>query len=237
MKVIIVAGGKGERLKPLTNNIPKPMINIAGKPILEHTLNLFKKHGFNNFIFALCYLPEVVISYFGDGSKFGVHISYTYEQPDTPLGTAGAASLARDLIDDAVIITYADILRDLNISAMVNLHKNKKAFATINVYKHYGNPKSIIQISEDNTVVNFKERPAPEELKGEWVWSNGSFYIFEPEIFDFIPAGQIVDFGKDVFPKLIVEKKKIIAFPTDGYFIDIGTPEKLEKARSTYKPL
>jgi NDP-sugar pyrophosphorylase family protein len=235
-KVVIIAGGKGERLRPLTNKIAKPMVTVGGKPILEHNLDLFKKYGFSDFIFALCYLPETITSYFGDGRKFGVNIDYTYEDPEKPLGTAGAVTLAKEKINDTFIVTYGDSIRVINVSEMLNFHKEKKAFATICIYKRFGPyPKSMIIFDESGRIKEFKERPKPEELKGDFVWANSALYIFEPGIFNYIEEGKQIDFGKDVFSALLADKKKIFAFPMKGYFIDIGNKEKLEKANKDYK--
>lgn len=236
MKAIIVAGGKGERLKPITDTIPKPMVGVSGKPILLHIINLFKKNGINDFIIALCYLPKVVTDFFGDGSKFGVKIAYTYEDSENPLGTAGAISLAKNLIDKTFIVTYGDILRDLDIKNMVDLHKKNKSFATTNVYKRKSlDAKSMVLINKNNIVQKFIERP--DQIKEEYIWVNGSFYIFEPEIFKYIPVNRKSDFGSDIFPKLLEMKKNVFAYPTAGYFVDIGNLEKLEFARGSFKSI
>lgn len=243
MKAIIVAGGKGTRLKPLTDKMPKPMIEVAGKPILEHIVNLFKKFGLTDFIFALCYLPEKITAYFGDGSKFGIKITHTFETEDNPMGTAGAIIFAKPYINDTFIVTYADILRKLNIKEMIKQHKKKKALATINVYKRFGpNPKSKVLFDQNNRVSEFIERPNQQQITNHqqpatnYVWANGSFYVFEPEVFELIPNDQRSDFGKDIFPKLLSAGEKIFAYPTDGYFIDIGNLEKLEKAKKNFRP-
>ncbi len=231
MKAIIVAGGKGERLKPLTETRPKPMIEVGGKPILEHTINLFKKHGITDFVIALCYLPEVITSYFGNGSAFGVTIEYTYENLTQPRGTAGAIFPAKSLIQDTFIVTYADTLRDLDISALIQAHRDSRSFATLNVYKHTGeNFKSSLKFDDQNLLTEFTELPSSQKLEGDFAWSNGSFYVFESEIFDYIPEQSNADFAKDIFPVLLSEHKKISVFPSDGYFIDIGTIETLKKA-------
>lgn len=235
MKAIIVAGGIGERLKPLTNNIPKPMVEVDGQPILLHTINLFKENGIQDFIIALCFLPNVITDFFGDGKKFGVNIKYTFEDPKVPLGTAGAISLAKDLIEDTFIVAYADILRDLDIKKMINFHKKNKAFTTINIYRRKSrDAKSMVIISKDKRIVKFIERPNQDDLDKKYIWSNGSFYIFEPQIFEFIPGDKKVDFGKDVFPKLLESKKLLYGFPSKGYFMDIGNLEKLGSARKTF---
>lgn len=234
MKAIIVAGGRGERLRPITNNIPKPMVKVGGKPILLHIINLFKKYDILDFIIALCYLPDVVTKFFRDGKKFGVNITYTYEDPKNPLGTAGAISLVKDSINETFIVTYADILRNLDIKKMIKLHKQNKAFATINVYKRVSEgAKSMLVINKNKKVLKFIERPNEKDLKEEYIWVNGSFYIFEPAIFKFIPNKKI-DFGSDIFPK-IIKSKKVYAFQTEKYFVDIGDIKKLKFARKTYK--
>ena len=236
MKAVIMAGGRGERLRPITDFIPKPMIDINGKPVLEHVVNLCKKNGITEFIFTLCYLPEKITSYFGDGSKFGVDINYVYEKPDRPLGTAGGIILAKRYLDDnTFIVTSGDVLRKLNIKDIVKYHLEKKAFTTLNVYKRFGpNPKSMILFNQEKRITEFVERPKPEQLKEDFVWANGSFYIFEPGIFDYIPTKKPVDFGKDVFPELLKNKQPMFAYPTSEYFIDIGNLEKLEKAKKNF---
>lgn len=235
IKAIIIAGGKGERLRPITERIPKPIIEIDGKPILFHILELLKSHGVKDFVIALCYLPEKIVSYFGDGSKFGVDIKYTYENPLKPLGTAGAITLAKKYIKESFIVTYADIIRELNVTDMIKQHKNTNAFTTLNVYKREGpDPKSMIEFDDTKRILKFIERPTVKDTKGKFVWANGSFYILEPEIFDFIPDSVKSDFGADIFPKLLEEKKALYAYPTKDYFIDIGNLEKLEKAKKTF---
>ena len=229
---IIVAGGQGTRLRPLTNSIPKPMVKVVGKPILEHTLNLLKKHGATRFIFALCYLPQTIVDYFGDGSKFGVSISYTFEDPKKPLGTAGAILASKKFMKDSFIVTYADTLRDLDISKMRKEHDLSKNIATLNVYKHSGsNCKSLIEFDDTNKLTKLTELPAPIAFeKDDWTWSNGSVYIFEPEIFKYIKKGSPVDFARDVFPEILANKKPLSVFKSEGYVIDIGTPETLKRA-------
>lgn len=234
MKAVIIAGGIGKRLRPLTDNMPKPMIVIGKKPILEHTIDLLKENGISDIILALCYLPHIIKDHFGNGSKFGVRISYTYEDPESPLGTAGAILPVKDLISDTFIVTYADILRDLDIKRMIGSHKRAKNLATINIYKHSGTKfKSSIKFNrKDSVLKELKEMPEKIERDGKLIWSNGSFYIFEKEIFSFIPENQASDFSKDIFPKLLEMKRKISVFPSSGHFIDIGTMENLEKARN-----
>lgn len=234
MKAMIVAGGRGERLRPLTDKIPKPMIEISEKPILLHIIELLKENGISEIIITLCYLPDVITSFFGNGEKFGVSIKYLFEDPDFPLGTAGAINSAKEFIDGAFIVTYADILRELDVKKMIDFHNKQKPFATINVYKRQGkDTKSMVILDSDNKVVEFIERP--EVVIEDEIWVNGSFYIFEPEIFDYIEKNKKSDFGSEIFPNLIKSQKTVLAFPTDGYFVDIGNMEKLEYARKTFQ--
>lgn len=236
MKAIIIAGGRGERLKPLTDKLPKTMIEVAGKPILEHIIALLKKNDISGIIISVCYLADKIISYFGDGSKFGVKIDYVFEKKDAPLGTAGAVLGAKKYIKDTFIVTYADILRKLDIRQMVSYHHRNGLIATIAVYKNSSpNPKSIIEFNSSNRVTNFVERPKFRNKKQKPIWSNASFYIFEPEIFDFIPAKRKSDFGKDLFPKVLRAGEKVSAFKSSGYFVDIGDSQKLSYARKTFK--
>ncbi len=237
MKAVIVAGGRGVRLKPITDRLPKVMTEVAGKPILEHNLDLLKKNGINDFIFSLCYLPEPIVSHFGDGSKFGVKISYIFEKAGKALGTAGAVFGAKKFVKDTFIVTYGDILRDLDTRKMIDQHWKNKVIATIAVYKNsHSNPKSVIEIDRNNRVIKFTERPVNISNR-KTIWSNASFYIFEPEIFDFIPSTVKSDFGHDIFPNLVKSKKQICTFISDGYFIDIGDSNKLSSARKTFRPV
>jgi len=235
MQAIIVAGGRGERLKPLTNKVPKPMVEVGGKSILEHTINLLKSNGVTDLILALCYLPNVIVNYFGDGKKFGVSIRYTFEEPSKPLGTAGAIKESEKYLKGDFIVTYADILRKLDISEMIKELLFKKSLATINVYRRYGiDPKSMVVFDKNNLITAFKERPSLDEIRGDFVWANGSFYVLNKNVFDYIKDSKSIDFGRDVFPAMIKNEGKIYAFKSDRYFIDIGNLDKLEKARKEF---
>lgn len=238
MKAVILAGGRGERLKPLTDKIPKPMVTVADKPILQHIIELLKKEGINQFIFALCYKGQIIKDFFGDGSKFGAKIDYVWEDENQPKGTAGAVLQSQPYINETFIVTSGDILRELDINKMIKYHKTKKSFATLNIYKREGNDaKSVVKFSEDNELISFLERPNQEQILEDFVWSNGSFYIFEKDIFKFIDNNNPTDFGKDIFPKLVNSEKRITVFPTENYFLDIGNLDKLKKAHEYIKNL
>lgn len=235
MKAVIITGGRGERLKPITDKLPKAMIEVSGMPILEHIIYLFKKNGINEFIISVCYLSNKITSFFGDGSKFGVKIDYIFEKENKPLGTAGSIKEAQKYIKDTFIVAYGDILRELNIRKMIDNHRKNKVLATIAVYKNISSdPKSKIVFDTNNCIKRFVERPK-NSVYGQTVWSNASFYIFEPRIFDFIPKNTKADFGKDVFPKVISCGEKVSAFISEGYFVDIRDTRKLAYAQRTFK--
>ena len=228
VKIIILAGGRGERLRPITNTIPKPMVEISGRPLLEHIIEHFKKNDLHDIILTVSYLAEVIQNYFGNGKKFGIRISYSKEKK--LLGTAGSIGKLRRIIHNTFIVASGDIIRYLNITDVLKFHKEKKGIATICIYKNFSvNPKSIIKINKVGKIISFIERP--KDGKKDSVWSNASFYIFEPRIFDYIFENQPSDFGKDIFPALISSNQTIYGYIHEGYFQDIGTITKLQKVR------
>ncbi len=228
--VILIAGGKGERLSPLTKKIPKPMIKIGRKPILEYILLMFKSQGFRHLVFCLCYKKDKIKAYFKEGKKWGVQIKYLFEDEKKPLGTAGALGLAKSYIQGTFIVCYGDILREINLAAMLNLHFKKKALATINLYQNLSEqPKSEVKLNKSSKVVQFKENPG--KVRSKIIWSNGSLYIFEPSIFQDIQSNQFQDFSKDIFPELIKKKKKLYGYISKDYFIDISNTSKLKQAK------
>lgn len=235
MKAIIVAGGKGTRIRPYTDFVPKPMLLVSGKPILEHIILFLKKNNIRDLLITICHLPRVITSYFGSGERFGVTIQYIYEPVDKPRGTAGSFLYAKESLHETFIVTYADIIRELKISDVIEEHKGHHAFATIVVYKNFQpDPKSSVEFNSKGMVTNFIERPKILNIhkNNNVVWSNGSFYVFEPEILDFIPQGRSSDFGKDIFRNILSAGKRMYAYPQRGYFIDIGNIQKLAQANN-----
>lgn len=235
--VVIVAGGRGTRLAPLTNKIPKPMVKVAGKPVLHHIINHFAFFGFRKFILCLCYLPHVIENYFQDGSSFGVEISYVYENEDHPLGSAGAVSLAKEKLTGTFVVAYADILRCLNLSDLWRYHIQKSGLGTIVLHKSSSLlPRSLVKFNiEDNLIGAFIEHPTTQQVGGGNVWSNASIYIFEEEFLTYLPDNEASDFSTDIFPKLIANENKLFAYPNMDYLIDIGTVEKLRLSESDIK--
>ncbi len=234
IKVIILAGGRGERLRPLTNTTPKPMIQINNKPILEYIISTFAKHNIRDIILSVCYLPNIITDYFGNGKKFGVNISYVYEDEGNPLGTAGSIAKLQKKLTNTFIVCYGDTLRNVSITKLLNQHELEKPIGTICVYKNATiKPKSSVIFNKQNTILSFVERP--QNVMEKFYWSNAGLYVFEPEIFKYISQNKISDFGKNIFPLVLQEGKLVKAFVIDGYFLDIGTLEKVYIAENDIK--
>ncbi len=235
MKAIILAAGKGERLRGILNNIPKPMVEINGKPILEHNILLLKKYGITDIYINLHHQLDVIRKHFGNGEKYGVNIKYSYEE--TLLGTAGAV---RKIADDywnrkeCFILLCGDNLYQYDLREIINFHGRKKGIATIAVYeKDDVSQSGIVVLDKDNKILRFIEKPKPEEVESNLV--NTGIYILEPDVLGYIPPGKTLDFGKDVFPELIEKGEDIFGVMIKGKLIAIDTPELLKEALRTTK--
>lgn len=222
MKGIIMAGGFGTRLRPLTNNLPKPMVPVANRPIIEHTIDLLKKSDITDLTTLLYFQPESITNHFGDGSNFGVDIGYS--TPSADLGTAGAVGFAMrlDESDEPVLVISGDVMTDIDLSSAINFHKKKKALATI-VLTRVENPLpfGIVITDKKGRIVRFLEKPGWGEVFSDTI--NTGIYILERKVLDFIPEGVEFDFSKDLFPKLLEKKKPIFGYVADGYWKDVGS--------------
>ena len=219
--MVIMAGGKGSRLHPQTRIQPKPMLLVAGIPILEHIIKRARSQGFNHFIIAINYLGEIIEKYFKDGQKFGVKIEYLHE--DVPLGTAGALSLLSSKPERAFIVTNGDVITDINYSDFLEFHTAQKAAATVAVHTHeFQIPYGVVQIN-GLEVESYEEKPIVSSL------INAGVYALEPDILDYVKEPryrdmpEILDISRDL-------KKKVIVYPLHESWIDIGRPIDLEIA-------
>lgn len=235
MKGVILAGGKGERLRPLTDNLPKPMVEIFGKPLLEYHIELFRKYNIRNILFCLHYLPEKIMGHFGNGKNFGVSIRYSIEKEQ--MGTAGALKNSEKFFDETFIVMYGDNFTNINLKKLEYFHRKKKGLATIVLIKKRLHEKSssLILANKNSRIKSFVEKPIEEDIKkvkGSFKYVNAGIYVLEPKILKFIPKKKF-DFGHDLFPLLL--KNKIILFgyeiPEDTYLNEIGTMQKLEAIR------
>ena len=223
-KAVILVGGKGTRLHPLTLNTPKCMLDVNGKSVCEHLFDMFKKYGIRDMIMCVGHLRHKVKEYYGDGSRFGVKIVYVDEEE--PLGTAGPLRLAKQHLHDSFIVTNGDELKNINIPRMFRLHKRKDALATIALTtvpdpSHYG----VARLS-GSRIIEFLEKPKLGTEPSNLI--NSGFYIMEPAVIDLIPAGYSM-LEKDIFPKLALQHR-LRGFPFAGQWFDIGTHERYDHA-------
>jgi len=223
MQSIILAGGKGTRLLPLTINTPKPIVPICNRPFLLYQIDMLKKAGIKDIILSLGYKPEKIEKVLGDGSDFGVNLRYVVE-PE-PLGTAGAFKFASQHIADTIVVLNGDSLTDLDLTEALNFHFQKKALATI-VLTTVNNPSKygLIEINKDASIYRFVEKPRPDEITCNTV--NAGIYILATEILNLIPANQYYMFENGVFPAILDKKLPFFAYlPENTYWQDIGTPQ------------
>jgi len=227
MKALFLAGGLGTRLRPITESLPKPMVPIMGKPLLQRNIENIKRHGVDEVVLSTCYKPEMIEGYFGDGSSLEIKISYISE--DVPLGTAGAIKNAGSFFDDAFLVFNADILSDIDITDMIRFHREKGAHATIAVTR-VADPSAYGVIEHDGNgfATAFKEKPRPHETGSNLI--NAGIYIFEPCILDEIPAGRAVSVERETYPLLLGKGYRIAIYDRCSYWMDLGTPEKYLKA-------
>jgi mannose-1-phosphate guanylyltransferase/phosphomannomutase len=220
MKAVIMAGGVGSRLRPLTCRISKPMVPVMGRPVMEYTLMHLKRHGIGDVSVTLQYLPETVAGYFGDGSALGMSIRYSYE--DRPLGTAGSVCRAAEGFTDTFVVMSGDGLTDIDIGAAIAYHREREALATM-VLKPMDSPMEFgtVMLGEDGRVGRFVEKPTRAQVFSDTV--NTGIYVLEPEALEFIRKDAREDFANDVFPRILEAGKPLIGFVSGDYWLDIGS--------------
>ena len=228
-KVVILCGGEGTRMRPLTLSTPKPMLPLGYKPILEHILQFFSNQGFHNFALSIGYLAEHIVKYFGNGSSLGIKIDYVSE--NQPLGTGGAVKNSENLINSTFICTYGDVVfRDLNLKEVMQFHKEKQALGTIVLWKAKDARRfGLVEIDDNDRIVDFTEKP--KYMTAGLI--NAGLCIFEPEIFKYIPKNKHVSLENDVLTEL-VKKESLYGFVYNGYWADIGLPEDYEKVAQEF---
>lgn len=223
MKAVLLVGGEGTRLRPLTLNTPKSMVPIANRPFLEHMIEYLKGHGIDDIILTLCYLPDRTRLHFCDGSNFGVKLTYALE--DTPLGTAGAVKNVAECLDETFFVFNGDTYTDIDLTAMMEFHHNSGAKVTIALTPVedptiYG----VVETSADGRVQRFIEKPHRDAVTTNMI--NAGAYIIAPEVLSHIPNGLNFSFEHGLFPLLLKRGDPVYGFQSDAYWIDIGTPEK-----------
>lgn len=227
MKAVIMAGGFGTRLRPLTCNTPKPMAPVMNKPMMHHIVELLKQHGISEMIATLYYSPEVITNYFGDGSRLGVKMSYVKAEAD--YGTAGSVRNATKGFDERILVISGDVLTDFDLSAALRWHEQKKSKATI-VLTHATNPLAfgVVITAENSKITRFLEKPTWGEVFSDTI--NTGIYIFEPEVLEMIPYREEFDFSKNLFPHLLRNDIGLYGYVADGYWRDIGNLNEYQDA-------
>jgi NDP-sugar pyrophosphorylase family protein len=226
MKAMILAAGVGSRLDPLTRNLPKPMVPIINKPVMEHIVELLARNGFSKIMVNLYYHGDQIEQHFGDGSKWGVKIQYSRE--DQLWGDAGSLKKCEAFFDSTFVVVGGDDLADIDLKRVVKQHHEHKALCTIALSlvddpSEYG----IVLVNERGKITKFVEKP-----KGEVIFSNMAntgVYVFEPEIFDLIPRGVSYGFGTNVFPMLLEQKKRFYGYLTSSYWRDVGNLKQYQE--------
>jgi mannose-1-phosphate guanylyltransferase/phosphomannomutase len=215
-----MAGGEGTRLRPLTSNQPKPMMPVANRPMMEHIVELLKKHGFQDIVVTVAFQANAIRTYFGDGSEFGIRMVYATEE--NPLGTAGSVRNAMAELNDTFLVISGDVVTDIDLRAIVDFHADKKALATIGL-KAMDNPLEfgIVITREDGSIERFLEKPTWGQVFSDTI--NTGIYVLEPDIFDYIQAETSVDFSSDVFPRLLEDGMAVFGYVAEGYWEDVGT--------------
>lgn len=220
MQAVILAGGKGTRLYPLTSSTPKPMVNLFNKPVLEHAIDLLKRHDIYDITITLAYKAEQIIDYFGGGSRWGVNIQYALE--DTPLGTAGGLRRMQPMINDTFLVLSGDAVTDFNLKAAIDYHRKKSSLATMLLYE-VDNPSQfgIVESGADGRIKRFIEKPKQSEVFTKTI--NTGIYVLEPEVISYIPYDTAYDFSRDLFPVLFQNQEPFYAYRADGYWCDVGS--------------
>lgn len=223
--VVLMVGGLGTRLQPLTKDTPKPMLYIEDKPILQIIVEGFRNHGFSNFILSVNYKKEMIKDYFQDGSFLGVNISYIDESKR--LGTAGALSLLKEKPDHPFFVMNGDLLTKINYEQLLNFHDEKESMATMCVRKYdYQIPYGVIE-TENHRLLSIKEKPVQQSFV------NAGIYVLDPEVLKYVPDDTFYDMP-ELFNKLLEQNKSVSAFPIREYWLDIGRMDDYEKANGEY---
>jgi mannose-1-phosphate guanylyltransferase / phosphomannomutase len=227
VKAVVMAGGEGTRLRPLTSNQPKPMVPIVGKPCMEHALDLLRKHGLTEVVVTLAFMPQAIRTYFGDGESLGLEMDYSVEEQ--PLGTAGSVGLAKERLTDTFLVISGDALCDVDLTALVETHRAKGAAVTIGL-KSVDNPLEfgIVVTDDDGRVERFLEKPSWGQVFSDTI--NTGIYVLEPEVLRHVPDDRPYDFSKELFPHLLEMGRPIYGHVLDGYWQDVGTLEQFRQA-------
>lgn len=227
MQAVILVGGQGTRLRPLTLTVPKPMLPLVNRPFLEFQINLCKRHGIDEIILSTAYLPEVFEEYFGDGSRLGVKLICVTEEE--PLDTCGAVKNVEEHIKGRFLVFNGDVLTNLDLANLIAFHEQKKGKATLYLTPvedptAYG----LVPLDNDSRILEFLEKPTLDQVVTDLI--NAGTYVLEPELLDRVPAGERYSFERQLFPGMLEDGLPMFGFPDDAYWLDIGAPSKYLQA-------
>ena len=222
MKAVIMAGGFGTRIQPLTCNLPKPMIPLMNRPIMLHIVELLKKHHISDLVMLLYHQPMTIKNFFRDGADFGVKISYVTPLED--MGTAGAVKGAEKFLTERFLLISGDLLTDFNLKKIIDFHEEKNALATITLTSvkdplQFG----VVVTDKARRITQFLEKPTWGEVISDTI--NTGIYVLEPEVLKYIPSEENFDFSQDLFPLLLKNREPLFGFPVKGYWRDIGNTD------------
>jgi len=227
MKAVIMAGGFGTRIQPLTSSAPKPMIPLANRPIMLHIVELLKKHGISDMVMLLYHQPDIIKNFFRDGADFGIKTEYVTPLQD--MGTAGAVKCAEKFLNERFLVISGDLLTDFNLKKIIEFHDDRKAMATITLTSvkdplQFG----VVITDKERRITQFLEKPGWGEVISDTI--NTGIYVLEPEVFRYIPEGENFDFSQDLFPKLLENGDSLFGYPVKGYWRDIGNTDSYREA-------
>jgi mannose-1-phosphate guanylyltransferase/phosphomannomutase len=227
VKAVVMAGGEGTRLRPLTSNQPKPMVPIVGKPCMEHIIELLEKHGFEDVIVTVAFMPQAIRGYFGGGESLGVSIRYSVEE--SPAGTAGSVKLAEEALDETFLVISGDALCDVDLAELVRFHREKGALATIGLVS-VPNPLEfgIVVTDSDGRIERFLEKPSWGQVFTDTI--NTGIYVLEPEVLRHVPTDRPYDFSKELFPLLLEMGRPLYGYVAEAYWQDIGNLDQYRQA-------
>lgn len=223
MKSIILVGGEGTRLRPLTYSVVKSMVPVVNRPFIEHVICQLARHGIKEIVLAMGYKPDSIYQYFKD--KPGLNVKLTYSLEEKPLGTAGAVKNAGCHVDKTFFVLNGDVFSDIDYTDMLNFHRQNEAKATIALtYVDDPTKFGVVETAKNGRVKCFKEKPKWEEVTSHWI--NAGVYILEPDVLDYIPENAFYMFEKGVFPRMLEKGERVFAYASQAYWIDMGTPQK-----------
>jgi len=233
IRALVLAAGEGTRLRPLTLDRPKPMLPVAGRPVLEHIVHWLRAHGITKIAINLHHKPQAITDYFGNGRHFGVQVIYSFEE--SLLGTAGAARKLKDFLQGTFLVVYGDVLTNLNLTTLLEFHRHKQGAITMALYR-VDNPSAcgLVGLDKNSRIIRFVEKPPPEEVFTNM--ANAGVLVVESGVLSHVPPNTFYDFGHNLLPDLLAKGVPLYGYPIPetAYLIDIGTPESYWRAQQEW---